>query len=276
MRTNAKLFKSIRILVMSLAALIFFSPFYISIVYSFKSPEESAQSPLSFPTKFHFENYTKAIEVSNFFHAFKNSLIVTVSAVIILVVVCSMAGYIISRKNNKFYNIFYYLFLASIVLPFQVVMLPLYKLMKDMGLLNTLPGLILAVTGFQIGFNTFLYTGFMKTIPREMEEAAMIDGCSKFKTFWLIIFPMLKPINATIVVLSALSAWNEFPVSLIIAQKPEVRTLPLTQYFFVGQYSIDINMAFAAFTLSMIPILILYFFLQKHITKGVTAGAVKG
>ena len=261
---------------MSLAALIFFSPFYISIVYSFKSPEESAQSPLSFPTKFHFENYTKAIEVSNFFHAFKNSLIVTVSAVIILVIVCSMAGYIISRKNNKFYNIFYYLFLASIVLPFQVVMLPLYKLMKDMGLLNTLPGLILAVTGFQIGFNTFLYTGFMKTIPREMEEAAMIDGCSKFKTFWLIIFPMLKPINATIVVLSALSAWNEFPVSLIIAQKPDVRTLPLTQYFFVGQYSIDINMAFAAFTLSMIPILILYFFLQKHITKGVTAGAVKG
>lgn len=276
MRTNAKLFKSIRVLVMSLAALIFFSPFYISIVYSFKSPEESAQSPLSFPTKFHFENYTKAIEVSNFFHAFKNSLIVTVSAVIILVIVCSMAGYIISRKNNKFYNIFYYLFLASIVLPFQVVMLPLYKLMKDMGLLNTLPGLILAVTGFQVGFNIFLYTGFMKTIPREMEEAAMIDGCSKFKTFWLIIFPMLKPINATIVVLSALSAWNEFPVSLIIAQKQDVRTLPLTQYFFVGQYSIDINMAFAAFTLSMIPILILYFFLQKHITKGVTAGAVKG
>lgn len=276
MKTKARLLKNIRILVMSIIALIFFSPFYISIVYSLKSTEESAKSPLSLPTKLHFENYTKAIEVSNFFHAFKNSLIVTVAVVIILVVVCSMAGYIISRKNNKFYNIFYYLFLASIVLPFQVVMLPLYKLMKDMELLNTLPGLILAITGFQIGFDTFLYTGFMKTIPREMEEAAMIDGCSKFKTFWLIIFPMLKPINATIVVLSALTAWNEFGVSLIVAQKPDVRTLPLTQYFFVGQYSIDINMAFAAFTLSMIPILILYFFLQKHITKGVTAGAVKG
>lgn len=271
-----KMFKTFKYGVQVFLAAIFFIPFYVSIVYSFKNAEETARSPFSLPKILHFENYTRAIEVSNFFSALKNSIIVTIGVVVIITLFCSMAGYAIARGRSKIYTVLYYMFLTAIILPFQVVMFPLYQTLKQYGLLNTHTGLILAIAGFQIGFTIFLYTGFVKSIPLELEEAAKIDGCNQFQTFFKIIFPLLKPINATSVVFAAITAWNDFAISIIVVQKPEVRTLPLTQFFFVGQYSIEMNMAFAAFTLSMIPIVILFIFGQRYIVSGVTAGAVKG
>lgn len=269
--------KSAAFLVKLAIVLLFVAPFYIAIVYAVKSPEETLVSGLSFPTSIHWENFTKAIEVSNFFTATKNSLIVTVCSVLLLTVVCTMAAYVIARNTkSKFYQSLYYIFLAAIMLPFQVLMLPLYVQLKDFGLMNTRIGLILTISSFQLAYNIFVYVGFIKSISVEIEEAAFIDGAGKFTTFWRIVFPLMKPIVSSNLVLNALAVWNDFQISLIIAQKPEVRTIPLTQYFFFGQYSVELNMAFAAFVLAMLPIIILYFLMQKYIIGGVMAGAVKG
>ncbi|WP_235550709.1 carbohydrate ABC transporter permease [Paenibacillus sp. Soil787] len=268
--------KAVRVAVLYIVAALFLFPFYIAIVYSLKTPVETAKSPLSFPVHFAWENYTKAIEAANFFVALKNSFIVTTATVILAVLVCSMGAYVISRNNNKFYNFFYFLFMSSIMLPFQVIMFPLYKTWVNLGLLNTLHGLTISLVGIQIGYFCFLYVGFIKTVPRELEEAAMIDGASRYRTFFSIIFPLLKPINMTIIVLSALGAWNDFVVSMVIVQKKAVSTLPLVQFQFFGQYTSEVNMAFAAILMSMVPIMLFYLAAQKYIIGGVTAGAVKG
>lgn len=260
-----------------LVVVLFISPFYIAIVYALKSPEETRLTGLALPTYICKENFTKAIEVSNFWNASKNSLIVTACSVILLMVVCSMAAYVIARNTkSKIYQTLYYIFLAAIMLPFQVLMLPLYVQLKDLGMMNTRIGLILTISSFQLAYNVFVYVGFIKSISVEIEEAAFIDGANQFTTFWRIVFPLMKPIVSSTMILNALAVWNDFQISLIIAQKPEVRTIPLTQYFFFGQYSVELNMAFAAFVLAMLPIIVLYFVMQKYIIGGVMAGAVKG
>lgn len=269
--------KALGFLLKLLVVLFFIAPFYISVVYALKSPEETLKTGLAFPTSIYWQNFTEAVEVSNFFNAAKNSLIVTIACVLILMVVGTMAAYVIARNlRSKVYSGLYYIFLAAIMLPFQVVMLPLYVQLKDMGLLNTRIGLILTISSFQVAYNIFVYVGFIRTIPVELEEAAYIDGAGKFYTFWKIVFPLMKPIISSTLVLNALTVWNDFQTSLIIAQKEEVRTIPLTQYFFFGEYSIELNMAFAAFLMAMVPIIALYLLMQKYIIGGVMAGAVKG
>lgn len=275
-KTKALIGKITFYICISFVAICFMLPFYISIVYSLKTKSEIAFSGLALPTVLHFENYTKAIEVSNFFGAALNSLILTIAVVVLVTIVCSMAAYVIARGKGRVYSAMFFISLGAILIPFQVVMLPLYISMKEFGLQNTRLGLILAVAGFQIGYNIFIYTGFIKTVPVSIEEAARIDGCNRLQTFWLVVFPLLKPIVSTSVILNALTAWNEFPISLIVAQKDAVRTLPLTQFYFFGQFSVELNLAFAAFTLSMIPIIILYIILQKYIVGGLMAGGVKG
>lgn len=274
---NRKIKQGIIFVLKLLMVLIFVAPFYISIVYSLKSPEETVATGLAWPKQIHFANFTEAIEVSNFFQATKNSLMVTVCSVFILLFLCSMAGYVIARNpKSKFYQGMYYVFLAAILLPFQVVMMPLYIDLRNANLLNTRLGLILATSGFQLAYNIFVYVGFVKGIPVQMEEAAFIDGAGKFRTFFTIVLPLMKPIVSSTLILNALAVWNDFQMSLIIAQKEAVRTIPLTQYFFFGQYSIKLNMAFAAFVMAMIPIIILYLVMQKYIIGGVMTGAVKG
>ncbi len=265
-----------KILILLFLAFLFVSPFYISIVYSLKSAEETAKAPLSWPEHPTLENYSRAVEVSNFFRALRNSAIVTVGSVLLLIAICSSAAWPLARNKRHIFQFFYYLFIATIILPFQVIMFPLYSQFRALSLLNSLTGLVLAISGFQLGFTIFLYSGFIRSVPFELEEAAKIDGCGKLKTFTLVVFPLLKPVTLTVIILSALAAWNDFAISLVLVQRDYVRTLPLTQYYFFGQYSIEINMAFAAFTLSMIPIVLFYLVLQKYIEAGVTSGALKG
>jgi raffinose/stachyose/melibiose transport system permease protein len=265
-----------KVFILILLAAVFVSPFYVSIVYSLKDAAETARAPLSWPENPNTDNYRRAVEVSNFFRALRNSALVTVASVLLLVVLCSSAAWPLARNRRKLFQFFYYLFIATIILPFQVVMFPLYSQLRALSLLNSLTGLVLAISGFQLGFTIFLYTGFVRSVPFEMEEAAKIDGCSRLKTFTLVVFPLLKPVTLTVIILSALAAWNDFAISLVLVQREHVRTLPLTQYYFFGQYNIEINMAFAAFTLSMIPIVLFYLVLQKYIEAGVTAGALKG
>lgn len=271
-----RLYRILHYTTLTLLLVVFMMPFYISVVYSFKTKSEIAFSGLALPTALHFENYTKAIEISGFFGAAMNSLILTICVILVVVVTCSMAAYVIARGKGRFYSAMFFISLGAILIPFQVVMLPLYISLKNFSMMNTRLGLILAVSGFQVGYNIFIYTGFIKTVPVSIEEAARIDGCNRLKSFWLVVFPLLKPIVSTSIILNALTAWNEFPISLIVAQKDHVRTLPLTQFYFFGQYSVELNLAFAAFTLSMIPIIILYVVLQKYIVGGLMAGSVKG
>lgn len=268
--------KRIRIAFLYAVTLVFLFPFYIAVVYSLKTPVETAQNPLGLPKHISWGNYADAIQASHFFLALRNSVVATVGTVVLTILVCSMGAYVIARNNNRFYNFFYFLFMSSIMLPFQVLMFPLYRTWVDLHILNTLHGLIISLTGVQIGYFCFLYVGFIKTVPQELEESAKIDGASAYRTFFSIIFPLLKPINTTIMVLSALGAWNDFVVSMVIVQKKSVTTLPLVQFQFFGEYTSQVNMAFAAIILSMIPIMLFYLIAQRYIISGVTAGAVKG
>ena len=252
------------------------SPFYIAVIYSVKSKPEMVSNRLAFPKVIHWDNFTRAIETSNVGLAMKNSLFTTVVAVLVITLICTMSAYIIARKNNRFYNAVYYIFVGAMIIPFQSIMTPLYIDMTKWRLLNTLYGFIMAKIGFQIAFTVLLVSGFVKGIPRELEEAAAIDGAGIYSIFFRIVFPLMKPIILTSVVLNTLNVWNDFQMSLTLLQKKTVRNVPLTQYFFFGENSIELGLAFALFILSMIPILILYLTLQKYIIGGITSGAVKG
>ncbi len=259
-----------------LVVLTLFSPFYIAVIYACKSKPELVTNRLAFPRTIHWENFTTAVRVSNFGLALKNSAITTVISVFVITMICSMAAYIIARKNNRFYNTLYYILLGAMIIPFQSIMTPLYVMMKHMHLLNSLLGFMLIKISFQIAFTVLLVTGFVKNVPRELEEAASIDGYNIYMVYLKIVLPLMQPIIFTSVVLNALNIWNDFQTSLTFLQKKNVRTVPLTQYFFFGENNIELGLAFALFMISMIPVLVLYLSLQKYIIEGITSGSVKG
>ena len=259
-----------------LFTLVFIAPFYISFVYAVKTKQEVAFTGLAFPTAFHWENFARAVKVSNFFTALKNTVITTVVGTAILTIICSMASYIIARRKTKLYNAAYYFFLGTILIPFQAMMFPLYLMMKKAGMLNTLLGFTLAKVGAQTGFCILVMTGFVKNIPIDMEEAAYIDGCGRYRSFFSIVFQLMRPIIVSTVVINALSIWNEFSMSMVLLQRNEVANIPLMTFYFFGENVVELNLAFAVFTLSMIPILLLYLLAQKQIISGIMMGAVKG
>jgi len=269
-------FNILSVFVRCLFALVFIAPFYVSFTYAVKTKQEIAFSGLAFPTSIHFENFVRGIKMSNFFLALKNSLITTISGTLVLTVVCSMAAYIISREKNKIYHVAYLLFLLTVLIPFQSMMFPLYLTFKEWSLVNTLIGFTLAKIGGQVGFCILIMTGFMKTIPYEIEEAAYIDGAGRYGIFWKIVFPIMKPIVITSVVINSLSIWNDFSVAMVLLQKKQVAIIPLMTYYFFGENVVELNIAFAVFALSMIPILLLYIVAQKYIISGIMVGAVKG
>lgn len=260
-----------------LMAAVFVFPFLISILLAFKTKQETTKSVLALPEKLHFENFTEAIEKANILRSMGNSIVITVGSVILVLIVASMAGYAIGRQYHKRgFRLYESILTASMMIPFQTLMIPLYKMFRSMGLLNTLAGDLILIAGINMPFAIMMYIGFVRTLPISLEEAAMLEGCSQFKIFTKVIFPLLKPTTVTIAVLDALWAWNDFNASLLVLQKNEVKTVPMQQYVFFGEHSADYNMAFAAAVISMIPIVLFFIFMQKHIEEGMTAGAVKG
>lgn len=270
-----KIMGVVRILVLIVTSVICLAPFYVALCYAFKSKEEFAKTKLAFPTSLYTGNFEEAFGLDNYFISVRNSTVVSIVMVVIIVVFCSMGAYIIARKRNKAYNAVFYLFQLIILLPFQSIMFPLYKELSSIHALNTLWGLALAQAGVNVGYYVFLYTGFIKGVPVSLEEAATIDGCNRYQTFFYIVFPLLKPITMTVIVLSFLASWNDFIISMIICQKETVRTLPLMQFFFFGEYSSNVSVAFAAALIAMVPAVVVYFCAQKYIVAGMTAGAVK-
>ena len=259
-----------------LLALLFLSPFYIGIIYSFKTKQEITMTGLALPESIHFLNYAAVLEDGSFFQGMLNSIITTLPSVLILMLIAPMAAYVFARNNKKLYNFLYGLFLVAMLIPYQSVLLPIYSNMRDWGMLNTYAGNVFVKVGFQISMSILICTGFVKGIPKDLEEAAYIDGAGYFSTFWKIVFPLMKSVLISVLIINALFAWNDFQLSTVTLTKEEVQTLPQLLYRYFGVHSVDLNEAFAAFILAMLPLIILYLLLQKYITDGIMAGSVKG
>ncbi len=258
-----------------LLAIIFLIPFYFVIINSVKSFAEILIDAASWPKEILFSNYSKVWEIINFPRAFWNSLVITVFSNIGLVVISSMAAWKMVRTPGKLSKFLFILFVSAMVIPFQTVMIPLMKLGGALNLTNSIPGLIIMYFGFGVPLSLFLYHGFVKTVPIEIEESARIDGCSQFGVFWRIVFPLLKPITVTIIILNTLWIWNDFLLPLLVLQDAELRTIPLATSSFFAQYTKQWDMGLAALVLGITPVIIFFLFLQKHIIKGIAQGSIK-
>lgn len=255
-------------------------PFIMVVINSLKQKRDIIKSPFSwlFTIKgLSFDNFVKAFTQMDFLNAFKNSLIVTVSATVLVTVLAAMLAYYIVRRKNKVSQIIFALMVASMIIPFQAIMIPLVSIYGGtLNILNHRLTLIFMHTGFSMAMSVFMFHGFINgNIPIALEEAAYIDGCTHVQTFFGIVFPLLKPIISTMVILNALAFWNDFLLPSLVLTDKKLLTLPLSTYSFYGTYSADYGTIMAGLLLCVIPILILYIVLQKQIINGVVAGAVK-
>ena len=259
----------------------FVAPFILVVINVFKTKADINSAPLSLVGKhgFTLKNFPEAMKKMNFWRVFGNSLFITVSATILTILASAMASFVIVRNGKwKACSLIFSLMVASMVIPFQVLMVPLVSVYG--GLLNVLNSritLILMHVGFSVSMATFMFHGAIHTnIPLELEEAALIDGCNRWQTFWQIVFPLLKPTIATVAIIDAMAFWNDYLLPSLVLGRKELYTIPIATQAFYGTYSTDIGLVMAALLLAMLPILILYVFLQRYIVEGVTAGAVKG
>jgi raffinose/stachyose/melibiose transport system permease protein len=272
-RVHILLFEIIAVIV----ALLFLVPFYFVLVNSVKAIGAVLTEPSSLPKVWVWENYSKAWAIMSYPRVFMNSMIVVVFSVIGIILLASMSAYRLVRHSSKFNRAVLIVYIASMIIPFQSIMIPLMKVMSTLGLLNSLWGLIICYFGFGVSMSIFLFHGFIKAVPYEIEESAIVDGCTPFSVFWKIVFPLLKPIIATVAILQSLWIWNDFLIPfLTVNSDPGNRTIPLSTYSFFGQYTKQWDLAMAALVLGIIPVVIFFFVLQKHIVEGITSGAIKG
>ena len=255
-------------------------PLYMTIIIAFKNPSEMTNDvagALAFPSSWKLDNFKEAMEVTDFWHTLGNSLLITIATIVLALLIHSLAGYVIGRNmaRKKGYRFIYFYIVSGMFVPFAILMMPLVKETAILGLDNRL-GVILLYLVFYMPMNVMLYSGYLKNIPLAMEEAAEIDGASAWKTYWTVIFPMMKPMHATVAVLTALGTWNDVMTPLVIMSGTKGTTLPLAQLNFQTQFGTNYNLAFASYLLALIPILIFYVICQKQILNGVANGAVKG
>nr|WP_317283503.1 carbohydrate ABC transporter permease [uncultured Sellimonas sp.] len=254
-------------------------PLYMTVVIAFKQPSEMTNSIsgiLSLPKSWSFSNFSEAMKVTDFWNSLKNSLVITMATVGLSILIHSLLGYAVGRNkvSSKFYKFVYLFIVSGMFVPFAILMMPLAKQTAEMGLGNWV-GVILLYIVFYMPMNTLLYTGYLTNIPVALEEAARVDGASTWKTYWKVIFPIMKPMHATVAVITALAVWNDVMTPLIIMAGTGENTLPLAQLNFQTQFGTNYNLAFASYLLALIPIVIFYVVCQKQILNGVVNGAVK-
>ena len=261
-----------------LLAILFLAPILVVLMNSFKGRFFISDSPFALPDQDTFvglKNYTSGIAKTGFIQAFGYSLFITVFSVGAIVLFTSMAAWCITRVKSKLSTIIYYLLVASMIVPFQMVMFTMSKIANILRLDNPI-GIILIYLGFGAGLSVFIFSGFIRNIPHEIEEAATIDGCSPIQLFFLVVFPLLKPITITVAILNAMWIWNDYLLPYLVIGS-NYRTIPIAVQYLQGGYgSRDMGAMMAMLVLAIIPIVIFYLALQKHIIKGVVAGAVKG
>ena len=268
---------ALRIAFVSLLLIIVLAPFYIAVLYAFRPGTEVPANRLQFSANPTWENFRLVLFENKLFPiGFKNSVINTIPCVIILMAFTSMAAWVLARNETPFYNIMYAILSIGLLAPFQCFELPLYLNWYQWGLVSTNVGFIIARAGLQGSISLVAVTGFVKTVPRELEQAAGIDGCNRFQTFWKVVFPLMTPINVTQLVLNTLFIWNDFTTAIILLRVRPVYTLTLAQIEYFNGKTSELNQAFAFFILAMLPILALYLVCQRYIISGITSGAVKG
>ena len=265
------------LLILGLITVIF--PLYMTIVIAFKQPSEMTNSIsgiLSLPKSWSLSNFAEAMRVTDFWDSLFNSILITVLTVVISIVVHSLIGYAIGRNKGHsiFYNFVYLYVVSGMFVPFAILMMPLVKQTAHLGLANWV-GVIILYVVFYMPMNVLLYSGYLVNIPMALEEAAYVDGATTWQTYWKIIFPIMKPMHATVAVLTALGTWNDVMTPLVIMSGSGMTTLPLAQMTFQTQFGTNFNLAFASYLLALMPILIFYLICQKQILNGVVNGAVK-
>lgn len=275
MNVKAKVFGVIKFVLMMIILFIFIAPFLLAFVNSLKARPEIISNPIKLPVEFNIANYIDAFNKMQFMSSIFNSIVITVFSVGVIVIFSATTAYYFVRVKNRFNETMFYIMVASMIIPFQAIMIPLVSIYGKLGLLNNKVTLIFMYLGFGTSLAVFMYHGFVKNIPLELEEAAMIDGCTRFQTFTRIVFPLLKPISMTIVTLDVLWIWNDFLLPSLILIKPANRTLPLSTFYFFGTYTVDYGLVMAGLMLTIIPVIILYLFLQKYIIAGVLQGSIK-
>lgn len=269
--------KIVLFLFVLLILLLFMVPFYVLVVNTFKTTSEFLTKPFHLPQGFSLDNYIEAIRKMNFWKSLGNTAAITVAATLLNTLLASMTGYFFSRKKWRVNKVIFSLLLASMVAPFQVYMIPLVKIYGGaLGLSNNLFMVSYIGAALNIPFAVFLYNGFAAGIPIELDEAARIDGCSFTRTYFKIIFPLLKPIMITVMVFVALGIWNDYLMSSLFLTKTETKTLAIAAFTFLSNHTADYSPMMAGLLLGIIPILIFYFIGQKYIIEGVVAGSVKG
>ena len=255
-------------------ALIWVIPAYLLVNLSFRARNDPAPV-LALPTEITFDNFVLAWEQGDLGNAFLNTLLVTVISVTLIVVFGVLASYPLARVSRAWSGILFVLFLAGLLLPLQLGLLPLYTSIRDLGLLGSIWGLIIFNVGIQMPLTIFLYTAFIRVVPREFEEAAAIDGASPFQALWRVVFPLLRPVTGTVVILNAITIWNDFLTPLLYLTGSRQQTMSVAINSFAGQFVSQWNLIFASLVISIVPILILYFLLQSTVIKGF-AGGLKG
>ncbi len=253
-------------------------PLYMTVVIAFKQPSEMTNSIsgiLSLPKSWSFANFKEAMEVTDFWNSLVNSLIITVATVVLSVFLHSLLGYVLGRTQakRKGYKLIYFYIVSGMFVPFAILMMPLVKQTAVLHLDNMF-GVILLYTVFYMPMNVMLYSGYLTNIPMALEEAAYVDGATTWRTYWTIVFPIMKPMHATVAILTALGTWNDVMTPLVIMSGSK-NTLPLAQLSFQTQFGANYNLAFASYLLALLPIILFYIICQKQILSGVVNGAVK-
>lgn len=271
-------FNILSYILLTAAALIFVAPIAIVLINSFKSKFYISGEPFKLPDSETFEgilNYTEGVAKTGFFKAFGWSVFITVFSVAAIVLFTSMTAWYITRQKSKFTSALYYAFVFSMIVPFQMVMFTLTKTANTLHLDNPV-GIVFIYLGFGAGLSVFMFSGFVKSIPLEIEEAAMIDGCGPLQTYFRVVFPILKPTAITVAILNAMWVWNDYLLPYLVIGS-DYKTVPIAIQYLKGGYgSVDMGAMMAMLVLAIVPIVIFYLFSQKYIIKGVVAGAVKG
>ncbi|NRF93780.1 carbohydrate ABC transporter permease [Paenibacillus frigoriresistens] len=257
-------------------AVISFFPLYMTVVNSLKTEGEMFNSILALPTVLHVENYTSALQKTQMLNSLVNSVILSVIGIGGILLLASLAGYKLSRTPGKLSGFIFFLFISSILVPFHSIMIPLVKTAKSLSLQGSVWGLAVIYIGLGVNMAIFLYHGFVKSIPKELEESAYMDGCGQFRTFATIILPLLLPITVTVGILDFLWIWNDFLLPLLMLQDANDYTLVLSTNKLFGEYTKDWSLILAALVLTAIPVIIIYAIFQKFIVSGIAEGAVKG
>ena len=258
---------------------IFALPLYLAVVNVFKTLEQIRYRPVALPNPFIWDNLLTVINRPDnlLFEGLKFSLMVTASSVILLVFFSSTIGFYIARSDSRLSRLLLFLFVAGMLIPPQVTLIPITQLLKFLGLMASFPGLVLYLAGSgMLSFAVFVYSGFVKSIPRELDESAILEGASRFTLFWRIVFPLMRPATATVVIFTSLWTWNEFLLPLIIVGPSQGITITTGIYTAVGTYTTDYGQIFSLMFLSALPVLAFFFMLQKEFIAGLTAGSLKG